>query len=71
MKNSVSADWQTQPKEINDNFTIELHIRSSVFNLRHHGASDAGMRQPMKFMVMLGPEWGLHSDILEAHYEDV
>lgn len=66
MENSVSSDWHTQPKEINDNFTIELHVRSSVFNLRHHKANDAG-----KFKLMLGPEWGLLNYTLNAHYEDV
>lgn len=50
---------------------IGFNIRSSVFNLRHHGANDAGMRQPMKCKLMLGPEQGLLSYALEAHYEDV
>lgn len=70
MENSVSSDWQTQPKEINDNFTIELHIRISVFNIKHREANDAGARQPKKFKLMLGPEWGLLSHTLKAHYED-
>lgn len=50
---------------------VELNITSSVFNLRHHGANDAGMRQPMKCKLMLGPERGLLSYTLEAHYEEV